>query len=129
MDITKARKLVKLSKEDKEILVTLWDGDKISTCMIEEDKKQTCETCQGDEECCQSWINHLKEKGYRATEIELGEIGLEESLPKFLEYKERDARPEVITVEKAEPQVKLEVEVERKETRPEEAEVDLGETD
>jgi len=129
MDITKARKLVKLTKEDREILVTLWDGDKISSCMIEEDRKQTCETCQGDEECCRSWIEHLKEKGYRATEIELGEIGLEESLPRFLEEKESADKPEVVSAENAEPEVKLEVEVEPEESRPEEAKVDLGETD
>jgi len=129
MDITKARKLVKLIKDDKEILVTLWDGDKISTCMIEEDNKQTCETCQGDEECCQSWIEHLKEKGYSATEIDLGEMDLDESLPKFIEEKEKVVKPKFVSEEKAEPEVNLEIEVKPEDAEEEEAEVDIGETD
>jgi len=83
MDITKARRLVKLSKEGREVLVTLWD-DKISTCVVE-DEKQYCESCQGDEAICSDFINYLKEKGYEATEVALGELGDEESLPKFLE--------------------------------------------
>jgi len=59
----------------------------VSSC-IEDESKRYCETCQADDELCQEWIEHLKEKGYEATEIELGELTLEESLPKFLEQKE-----------------------------------------
>jgi len=87
MDITKAKKVVELSKEGRKILVTLWEGDKISTCVTEE-QTQTCQTCQCDDETCQEWINHLKEKGYEATEVELGELEVEESLPRFLEERE-----------------------------------------
>lgn len=85
MDITKARKVVELSKEGKKILVTLWD-DKISTCVVE-DERQYCESCQGDEEICNDYINYLKEKGYEATEVALG-VEVEESLPRFLEERE-----------------------------------------
>ena len=103
MDITKAKKVFELSKDNKKILVTLWDGDKISSCVTEEPPptstlefpppaaKQYCETCQCDDKTCQEWIDHLKEKGYQATEIKLGELELEESLPKFLEEREHPA--------------------------------------
>ena len=99
MDITKARKVVKLSKDNKEILVTLWEGDKISSCVTEE-TKQRCETCQGDEGLCGEYINHLREQGYQAAEIEVGELGIEESLPRFLE--EREVRVKVTPVVEAE---------------------------
>jgi len=102
VDISKAKRVFELSKDNKKILVTLWEGDKISSCVTEEPAltsnfefpppvpKQYCETCQCDDETCQGWIAHLKEKGYQATEIELGELGLEESLPKFLEQREEN---------------------------------------
>ena len=104
MGITKAKKVIELSKDNKKILVTLWEGDKISSCVTEEPSptstlefpppvaKQYCETCQCDDETCQEWINHLKEKGYQATEIKLGELELEESLPKFLEEREANVK-------------------------------------
>ncbi|GAH86424.1 unnamed protein product [marine sediment metagenome] len=47
--------------------------------------KQYCESCQGDEALCNEFVEHLKERGYRATEVQLGELGIEESLPRFLE--------------------------------------------
>jgi len=87
MDITKAKKLVELTKGDRKILVTVYEGGQVSSC-IEDETKKYCETCQADDETCQQWIEHLKEKGYEATEIELGELELEESLPKFLEERE-----------------------------------------
>ena len=107
MDISKAKKVVELSKGNKKILVTLWEGDKISSCITEEPPltsslefpspaaKQYCETCQCDDETCQEWIEHLKSRGYQATEIELGEPELEEGLPKFLEQREVAVKPEV----------------------------------
>lgn len=89
MDITKAKRVIELSKDNRKILLTLWEGDKISSCVTEESpeilaKKQRCESCEGDEEVCNDYINHLKEQGYQATEIELGELEIEESLPAFL---------------------------------------------
>lgn len=87
MDITKAKKLVELTKGDRKILVTVYEGGQVSSC-IEGESKKYCETCQADDELCQEWIEHLKEKGYEATEFELGELELEESLPKFLEERE-----------------------------------------
>jgi len=113
VDITKAKKVFELSKDNKKILVTLWEGDKISSCVTEEPPptstleapppaaKQYCETCQCDDETCLEWINHLKEKGYQATEIKLGELELEESLPKFLEERK--------VVDKIEPLPETEV--------------------
>ena len=88
MDITKAKKLVELTRGDRKILVTVFEGGQVSSCVEDEAAKKYCETCQADDETCQQWIEHLKEKGYEATEIELGELELEESLPKFLEERE-----------------------------------------
>ena len=106
MDITKARKVVELSKDNTKILVTLWEGDRISSCVTEE-TKQRCETCQGDEGLCSEYINHLRGQGYQATEIEVGELGVEESLPQFLE--EREVRVKVSpVVEAEEPEITLE---------------------
>lgn len=99
-DITKAKKVFELSKDNKKILVTLYEGGQVSSCVTEEPPptsspefpppaaKQYCETCQCDDETCQEWVESLKAKGYQSTEIELGELGLEESLPKFLEKRE-----------------------------------------
>jgi len=108
VDITKAKKVFELSKDNKKILVTLWEGDKISSCVTEEPPptsslefpppvaKQYCETCQCDDKTCQEWINHLKEKGYQTTEVKLGELELEESLPKFLEERVITVKPKVV---------------------------------
>ncbi|MBA7677925.1 hypothetical protein ES703_86192 [subsurface metagenome] len=98
MDISKAKKVVELEKDGRKILVTLYEGGQVSSC-VEEETKKYCETCQCDDETCQEWINHLKGKGYQATEIELAELGLEESLPKFLEEREVRAHPVVETEE------------------------------
>jgi len=87
MDISKAKKLVELEKDNRKILVTLYEGGQISSC-IEEEAKKYCESCQGDDELCRDYVEHLKSQGYQATEIELGELELEESLPKFLEQRE-----------------------------------------
>jgi len=95
MDITKARRVIELSRDNKKILITLWEGDRISSC-VEEEQKQQCQFCEGDEELCNQWIEHLKEKGYEATEVSL-ELEPEESLPKFLE--EREIKPEVAVEE------------------------------
>lgn len=88
MDITKARRVVELTKNDKKILVTLWEGDKISSCVEEVGARaQRCETCEGDAQLCQDYIEHLKSQGYQPTEVLVSEIGVEQSLPKFLEEK------------------------------------------
>ncbi|GAI76842.1 unnamed protein product [marine sediment metagenome] len=84
MDISKARRLVELEKEGRKILLTLWDGNLISSC-VEENEKKYCETCHCNDEICQEYIDHLKAQGYGATEVKLGKLELEESLPKFLE--------------------------------------------
>ena len=84
MDISKARRLVELEKEGSKILLTVWEGNLISSC-VEEKEKKYCETCQCDDEICQEYIEHLKSQGYGATEIKLGELETAESLPKFLE--------------------------------------------
>lgn len=94
MDKSKAEKLVELEKGDRKILVTLWGNGQISSC-VEEATKKYCENCQGDEALCNEYIEHLKSQGYQATEIELGELGLEESLPRFLEEREITVKPEV----------------------------------
>jgi len=91
MDISKARRLVELEKDGRKILVTLWEGEQITTCATAEETKQHCETCQGDDELCSSYIDYLKGKGYQATEIELAEA-VEETLPKFLEKREESVR-------------------------------------
>jgi len=83
MDITKAKKVIELSKDNRKILVTVYDNQ-VSSC-VEMEAKKYCESCQCDEQTCGEWIEYLKGKGYSATEVELGELGLEESLPKFLE--------------------------------------------
>jgi len=92
MDIKKARRVVELSKENKRLLLTLWEGDQISSCLIE-DEKQSCESCQGDAELCREFIEHLEGQGYEATEIELEELGLEESLPRFAEERSLATAP------------------------------------
>ena len=96
MDITKAKKLVELTKGDRKILVTAYEGGQVSSC-VEDQSKKYCETCQCDDETCNQWIDYLKQRGYEATEIELGEFELEESLPKFLEQREVTVKPEVVT--------------------------------
>ena len=96
MDISKAKKLVELTKGDRKILVTVYEGGQVSSCLEDEAKKSYCETCQADDETCQQWIEHLKEKGYEATEIELGKLSLEESLPKFLEQREISVKSTVV---------------------------------
>jgi len=100
MDISKAKKVFELSKDNRKILVTLYEGGQVSSCVTEEPPptstlefpppvaKQYCETCQCDDGLCQEWIEHLKSQGYQATEFELGELELAESLPKFLEERE-----------------------------------------
>lgn len=102
MDISKARRLVELEKDGRKILVTLWDGEKITTCATIEEAKQHCETCQGDDELCNSYVEYLKEKGYQANEIELGE-DIEKTLPKFLE--EREVRIEPSIAAEVEPTI------------------------
>ena len=87
---TRAKKVVELSKGEKKILVALWENNQISTCITQE-TKQYCETCQANDELCQQWLEHLQEKGYTATEIELEEVEPDESLPRFME--ERVIRP------------------------------------
>ena len=87
----KAKKLVELSKGDRKILVTVYEGGQVSSC-IEEQEKRYCETCQCDDEICQEYIEHMKAKGYGATEIELGELEVAESLPKFMEEREVSVR-------------------------------------
>lgn len=95
MEISKARKLVELTKGDKKIMVTIFEGGQVSSC-IEDEAKKYCETCQCDDQTCLAWLNHLRDKGYQATEVELGELALEESLPKFLEQREAPVEPEVV---------------------------------
>ena len=96
MDISKAKKLVELTKGDRKILVTVYEGGQVSSCVEDEAKKSYCETCQADDETCQAWLEHLKAQGYEATEIELGALELEESLPKFLAQREITVEPEVV---------------------------------
>ena len=92
--VTPAKKLIELTKDNKKILVTIFEGGQISSC-VQDEHKQYCETCQCDDETCEEWIEHLKGKGYSATEVKLGELEMEESLPKFLEERERDIMPAV----------------------------------
>ena len=98
MDISKARRLVELEKEGRKILLTLWEGNLISSC-VEEQEKKYCETCHCDDEICQEYIEHLKAQGYGATEIKLGELETAESLPRFLEEREVKAPPAAETEE------------------------------
>lgn len=95
MDISKAKKVVELEKDGRKILVTLYEGGQVSSC-VEEETKKYCETCQCDDETCQEWVEHLKKKGYQATEIELGELEAAESLPKFLEERVITVKPKVV---------------------------------
>ena len=87
------KRVVELNKEGKRILVTLWDNNKVVSCLTDETEKR-CQSCDCDDESCQEWINHLKEQGYSATEIELGELGDKESLPRFLQERESQAQVE-----------------------------------
>lgn len=95
MDISKARMVFELTKNNKKVLVTLWDEDKISSC-VEEAETQRCEACKGDEELCREYIKHLVDSGYEAKEIRLGELGDEESLPTFLAEREVKVEAEPI---------------------------------
>lgn len=100
MDISKAKKVVELTKDNRRILVTLWENDKISSC-VEEESSQRCESCEGDEQCCNDFIEYLKDRGYQATEFQVSGPELEESLPRFLEEREVSVKvpPEHITTE------------------------------
>jgi hypothetical protein len=88
MEIPKAKKVVELTKDNRKILVTVLEGDKVASC-VEEDRKKFCESCQCNEALCNEWIESLKAKGYQATEVEIGELNVEESLPRFLEERTR----------------------------------------
>lgn len=92
MEITSAKRVIELSKDNRRILVTLWDGDKISSCVTEETKEapaqSRCETCQGDDEFCNQYVEHLRGQGYQVNEVELGELEIEESLPEFLKKRQ-----------------------------------------
>jgi len=125
MDISKAKKVVELTRGDRKILVTLYEGGQVASCIEDEAKKQYCETCQADDETCQQWIEHLKSKGYQVTEVELGKLGIEESLPRFLEQRESAGTPtevvEKLTV--AVPEVASDVEPEEKPEGEEESAV------
>ncbi len=46
MDISKAKKVVELTKGSRKILVTLYEGGQVSSCIEDEAKKKYCETCQ-----------------------------------------------------------------------------------
>ena len=94
MDISKARKVVELTKDNRKILITIYEGGQVSSC-IEDEAKKYCETCQCDEGLCQEYIEDMKTRGYQATEVELGELELEESLPKFLQEREVRVKPPV----------------------------------
>ena len=104
MDISKARRLVELEKEGRKVLLTLWGGNLVSSC-VEEQEKKSCETCQCDDEICQEYIDHLKSQGYGATEIKLGELETAESLPKFMEERgdtgKVEPAPEIEVIEHA----------------------------
>ena len=95
MDISKARRLVELEKDGRKILLTLWEGNQISSCLEDKEEKY-CETCQCDDEICQEYIDHLKAKGYGATEIKLGEVAAE-SLPTFIQEREVAAEIEPVS--------------------------------
>lgn len=111
MDISKARRVIELEKDGRKVLVTLWGGDQISSCVTgEHNRKQSCETCQGNDELCRDYVEHLKSRGYQATEIELGELELEESLPKFLEEREVTVEPKVVVEPEAGPEPETQVE-------------------
>lgn len=90
MDITTARKLVELTKGDRKVLLTVYDGNQVSSC-VEEAGRAACENCQADDAMCQEYVEHMKAQGYEVTEIELGELDIAESLPKFL--RERAMQP------------------------------------
>lgn len=94
MDIRKARKFVELERDGRRVLLTLWDSDQISTC-IEDQEKKYCESCQGDEALCLEYIEDMKARGYQAREVELSQLDLEESLPKFLQERQRDIMPSI----------------------------------
>lgn len=95
MDITKPKKVVELTKDNRKILLTLWDGNSISSCVEEADKKY-CESCQGDDDVCRDYVEHLKSQGYTATEVEMREPEAVESLPRFMQ--ERGVAAKVETV-------------------------------
>jgi len=101
VDISKAKKVVELTKDTRKILVTVYEGGQVSSC-VEDEAKKYCETCQADDELCQEWIEHLKEKGYEAVEVELGDLELDESLPKFLSEREITVKPEIAVAVKPE---------------------------
>lgn len=108
MDITKAKKLVELEKDGRKILVTLYEGGQVSSCVEEEDQRY-CETCQADDVLCQEYIEDMVNRGYQATEIELGELQLEETLPRFLAERQGHIAPleevESEPTEVAEPEI------------------------
>jgi len=113
MDIAKAKRLIELTKPNshQKILVTLWQNDKISSCVedsAEDRKRHYCETCDGNGELCDSWVDHLKSKGYKATEIELADLGMEESLPRFLEKPQEAVQAETATEPEESPLPELE---------------------
>lgn len=113
MDITKAKRLYELSKDNRKILLTVWEGDNISSC-VEEAEKKYCETCQGDDTLCRDYVEHLKSQGYSATEVELGAPESAESLPRFV--LERGVAAKVETV--LETEVAGHADVETAETSP-----------
>ena len=93
IDISKARRLVELEKDGRKVLLTVWEGSQVSSCVEEQDEEgKYCETCHCDDDLCEEYIDHLKSQGYQATEFTLREPEPSESLPRFLQ--ERQVRVE-----------------------------------
>lgn len=82
IEINEAKKIVELRKDDRKILVTVYESGQVSCC-TEERNESFCEKCQCDDETCKQWIENMKEKGYQATEIELGGLK-DDSLHSFI---------------------------------------------
>lgn len=83
MDIKKAKRLIELRRDDRRIVVTQFENE-VSSCVIEAEKRQRCETCAANDEACNAWLDHLKEQGYEVKEIDLADTEVQESLSRFM---------------------------------------------
>ena len=83
MDIKKAKRLIELKRDDRRIVVTQFENE-VSSCVIEAEKRQRCETCVADDKDCNEWLDYLRGQGYEVKEIDLADTEVQESLSRFM---------------------------------------------
>ena len=86
--MAKPKRHVELTKDNRKVIVSLLDGDLITSCITDPEmlQKSSCEVCKGDDKLCQDYIDFLHGQGYDVQEVSDEDLeNPEVSLPKFIE--------------------------------------------